>query len=84
MHPNEIPRPTDIQWIPVVVMFPDGRVHKIRGPLEAFEVLNGEPQDGLCRNANLCCRLAMERKMSADQARLAFLAAAIEKNIIVM
>jgi hypothetical protein len=84
MHPNEIPKPTEIEWQPVTITFPDGRVHKICGPLEAFEVLNCEPQDGLYLNAKLCCRLAMERKMSADEARLAFIAATMEHMLKVV
>jgi hypothetical protein len=83
MHPNEIPKPTEIGWQPVTITFPDGRVHKICGPLEAFEVLNCEPQ-ALYLNAKLCCRLAMERKMSADEARLAFIAATIEHMLKVV
>jgi hypothetical protein len=81
VYPYEIPKPTEIQWHPVLVMLPDGRVHKIHGPLEAFKVLNGEPKDDLYLYAKLCCRLAMERKMSADQARLAFIAATL-KNML--
>ena len=84
MHPNEIPKPTEIEWQPVIVTFPDGRVHKICGPLEAFEVLSCEPEDSLYLNARLCCRLAMERKMSADKARLAFIAATIEHMLKVV
>jgi hypothetical protein len=79
MHPNEIPKSTEIEWQPVTVTFPDGRVHQICGPLEAFEVLGCEPADSLYLNAKLCCRLALERKMSADEARLAFIAATAER-----
>jgi hypothetical protein len=79
MHPNEIPKPTEIEWQPVIVTFPDGRVHRICGPLEAFEVLACGPADSLCLNARLCCRLALERKMSVDEARLAFIAATAER-----
>jgi len=35
-------------------------------------------------NAKLCCRLAMERKMSADKARLAFIAATLERMLKVV
>lgn len=84
MHPNEIPKPTEIEWHPVMVTLPDGRVHKICGPLEAFEVLNCETEDGLYLEAKRCCRLALERKMPADKARLAFIAATIEHMLKVV
>lgn len=77
MHPNEIPKPSELEWQPVIVRLPDGRVHKICGPLEAFEVFSCEhaDEDGVAyQNAKLCCRLALERKMSPREARQAFIA----------
>jgi hypothetical protein len=87
MHPNEMPRPWKISWQPVAVRFPDGRVHKIYGPLDAFEVLNRESADrenSVYLNAKLCCRLALERKMSPNQARLAFIAATMMQMLKVV
>jgi hypothetical protein len=79
MHPNEIPKPTEIEWQPAIVTFLDERVRRICGPLEAFEVLGCGRADSLYLNARLCCRLALERKMSADEARLAFIAATADR-----
>ncbi|URK86133.1 DUF982 domain-containing protein (plasmid) [Rhizobium sp. RCAM05350] len=87
MHPNEIPKPTEMKWHPVMVTFLDGRVHKICGPLEAFEILNCEPTErekSVYLNAKLCCRLALERKMSPNEARLAFIAAIMKQMLKVV
>lgn len=80
MHPNEIPKPTDIEWQVVTVELPDGRVFRISRPLDAFELLDRDPatrNDDVHLIAKRCCQLALERKMSANEARLAFIAAAM-------
>jgi hypothetical protein len=84
MHPSEISNPTQIQWSPVIVRMPDGPVVKVCGPLQAFEILNrralGDPGH-LHKHAQRCCTLAMERRMSPDKARQAFVAATIDLEL---
>lgn len=84
MHPNEIVSPTQIQWTPVIVQMRDGPVLKVCGPLQAFEILHREALGKLGRlqlHAERCCTLAMERKLSADEARLAFMAATMRQRL---
>ncbi|MCV9967456.1 DUF982 domain-containing protein [Pararhizobium sp. BT-229] len=80
MHPGEVPKPTEIQWIPVILQMKEGPVVKVCGPLQAFEILNRQTitkSGPLQQHARECCLLALKRKMSADEARLAFLAATV-------
>jgi Protein of unknown function (DUF982) len=84
MHPSEIPKPTEIEWRPVVIQMREGPVVKVCGPLQAFQILNRRSiaKGGrLQKQAMQCCKLAMERKMSADEARLAFMAATMKQTV---
>ncbi|MBP1862062.1 DUF982 domain-containing protein [Rhizobium herbae] len=87
MHPNEVPTPTEIEWRPVIVQMREGPVFKVCGPLQAFAILNCQnfvKNGRLQRHAQQCCQLAMERKMSADEARLAFMAATMRQTLKVV
>ena len=78
MHPNDICKPTEIQWQPVIVRLRGGIEKKVCGPLQGFVILNrhmASPNSHICANAARCCRLALERKMTPEQARAAFVAA---------
>lgn len=87
MHPSEVPKPTEIQWIPVIVQMSEGPVVKVCGPLQAFAVLNRQTitkLGPLQKHAQECCMLALQRKMSADEARLAFIAATMRQMLNVV
>ncbi len=78
MHLSEVPKPAEIQWLPVILKMREGPVVKVCGPLQAFAILNRQTitkPGPLQQHARECCRLALERKMSSDEARLAFMAA---------
>lgn len=80
MHPIEVSKPTEIQWTPVILQMREGPAVKVCGPLQAFAILSHQTitkPGPLQQRARECCQLALERKMSADEARLAFLAATI-------
>lgn len=65
MHPNEVLKPTEIEWRPVIVQMREGPVFKVCGPLQAFEIPNRQTivkSGRRQRHAQQCCRLAMERK----------------------
>ena len=84
MHPNEVCNPTEIQWQPVTVNLRGGVQKKVCGPLQGFEILNRHmvgPNSHIIANAVRCCKLAMERKMSADLARQAFVAATMDQEL---
>ena len=84
MHPIEICKPTEIEWQPVTVKLRGGIEKKVCGPLQGFEILSRHmvsPNSNICANAARCCRLAMERKMTPEQARQAFIAATIDQEL---
>lgn len=84
MHPNEICTPTEILWQPVTVNLRGGIQKKVCGPLQGFEILNRHivgPQSHITANAARCCRLAVERKISPEQARQAFIAATMDQEL---
>lgn len=84
MHPIEICNPTEIQWHPVTVRLRGGIEKKVFGPLQGFEILNRHmvsPNSNICANAARCCRLALERKMTPEQAREAFVAATMYQEL---
>ncbi|WP_455273541.1 DUF982 domain-containing protein [Rhizobium herbae] len=84
MHPNEICKPTEIQWHPVIVKLRGGAERKVCGPLQGFEILSRHivgRNSKINANAARCCRLAMERKMSPELARQAFVAATMDQEL---
>lgn len=84
MHPNEICKPTEIEWQPVIVKLRGGGERVICGPLQGFEILSlhmVSPASNICANAARCCRLAMERKMTPELARQAFMAATMDQEM---
>jgi hypothetical protein len=84
MHPNEICNPTEIQWQPVTVTLRGGVQKKVCGPLQGFEILNRHMvgrKSKINANAARCCRLAMERKISPEHARQAFIAATMDQEL---
>jgi hypothetical protein len=84
MHPNEICNSTEIQWQPVIVRLRGGIERKVWGPLQGFDILNRHivgPNSTVSANAARCCRLALERKMSPELARQAFVAATMDQEL---
>lgn len=84
MRPNEVRNPTEIKWQPVTVKLRGGVEKKVCGPLQAFEILSRHmvsPNSNICANAARCCRLAMERKMTPEQARQAFFVATMDQEL---
>ena len=84
MHPIEICNPTEIEWQPVTVKLRGGIEKKVCGPLQGFEILSrhmASPNSHICANAVRCCRLALERKMTPEQAREAFVVATMDQEL---
>lgn len=84
MHPNEICKPTEIEWQPVIVALRGGVQKTVCGPLQGFEILDRHTvgrNSKIHENAALCCRFAMERKISPEVARQAFIAAMLDLEL---
>jgi Protein of unknown function (DUF982) len=84
MHPNEICKPTEIQWQPVIFKLLGGAKRKVCGPLQRSEILNQHivgRNNKINANAARCCRLAMERKTSPERAMQVFVAATMDQEL---
>jgi hypothetical protein len=68
----------------VIVTLRGGIKKKVCGPLQGFEILSRHmvgPSSNICANAARCCRLALERKMTPQQARQAFIDATLDQEL---
>lgn len=84
MHPNEICNSTEIPWQPVTIKLRGGIEKTVCGPLQGFEILNRHmvgAKSHIWANAARCCRLALERKMTPQQARQAFIDATLDEEL---